>query len=421
MQVSQLLNGHPVDTPSTAPARPLAPPDLDKWLAGLQQRTAAVLSEFVRERCAEHVRGVPGAAFLTDLLTGFVTRGKFVRSTFTYLGWLSTATDSAASNWAASNWPASNCPASNWPASDWGAIDWDATGSDAAVRAAASTELVHAFALLQDDVMDRSGLRRGQPAAHVRLASWHRAQGLDGSAEHFGESAAILLADLCLVWAEQLFRDSGLPPAALARAWPRYDTLRGELAVGQFADLVNDARADPTLDEVLDVTRRKSGNYTVRRPLELGAALAGAGEPVLAVLGQYGELVGEAFQLRDDVLGVFGEPDVTGKPSGGDLLEHKATSLVVLAADLASPAQNAELSRLAQRDDLAVGDIDRWRQLIIDTGAGVRIEQMISDRVTAACAALNHGGAQDGAHGGLSPFVRDTLIDLAVRFTDRAH
>jgi geranylgeranyl diphosphate synthase type I len=163
----------------------------------------------------------------------------------------------------------------------------------------------------------------------------------------------------------------------------------------------------------------------VRRPLELGAALAGAGEPVLAVLGQYGELVGEAFQLRDDVLGVFGEPDVTGKPSGGDLLEHKATSLVVLATDLASPAQDAELSRLAQRDDLAAGDIDRWRQLIIDTGAGVRIEQMISDRVTAACAALTHGGAhggaQDGAHGGLSPFVRDTLIDLAVRFTDRAH
>ena len=386
MQVSQLLNGHPVDTPYPAPARPFHASDLDTWLKEWQQQTAAVLSDFVRERCAEHVRGVPGATFLTDLLTGFVTRGKFVRSTFTYLGWLSAAAE-----------------------------------SDPAQRAAASTELVHAFALLQDDVMDRSALRRGQPAAHLRLARWHRAQGLDGSAEHFGESAAILLADLCLVWAEQLFRDSGLPPAVLARGWPRYDTLRGELAVGQFADLVNDARGDPTLDEVLDVTRRKSGNYTVRRPLELGAALAGAGEPVLEVLGTYGELVGEAFQLRDDVLGVFGEPDVTGKPSGGDLLEHKATSLVVLATDLASPVQDAELSRLAHRDDLDAAAIDRWRQLIIETGATVRIEQMISDRVTAACAALTHGGAHSGARGGLSPFVRDTLIDLAVRFTDRAH
>ena len=86
--------------------------------------------------------------------------------------------------------------------------------------------------------------------------------------------------------------------------------LRGELAVGQFADLVNDARRSPSLDDVLDVTRRKSGNYTVRRPLELGATLAGCGEQKLGVLGEYGELVGEAFQLRDDVLGVFG-----GRPS----------------------------------------------------------------------------------------------------------
>ncbi len=382
MQVSQLLKDHPVDTPPPVPAQPLQATDLDRWLKERQHQTAAVLSDFVRDRCAEHVRGVPGATFLTDLLTGFVTRGKFVRSTFTYLGWLSAAAE-----------------------------------SDPAQRAAASTELVHAFALLQDDVMDRSALRRGQPAAHLRLARWHRAQGLAGSAERFGESAAILLADLCLVWAEQLFRDSGLPPAVLARGWPRYDTLRGELAVGQFADLVNDARGDPTLDEVLDVTRRKSGNYTVRRPLELGAALAGAGEPILAALGEYGGLVGEAFQLRDDVLGVFGEPGITGKPSGGDLLEHKATSLVVLAADMASPVQDAELSKLAHREDLADGDIDRWRQLIIDTGATVRIEQMIGARVTAACAALRHGTA----HGGLSPFVRDSLTDLAVRFTDRAH
>ena len=382
MQMTQLVNGHPVDTPSPALARPLRQSDLDEWLGRHQRRTTEVLTGFVRDRCAEYVRDVPGATFLTDLLTGFVIRGKFVRSTFTYLGWLSAAAE-----------------------------------SDPALRAAASTELVHAFALLQDDVMDRSALRRGQPAAHLRLARWHRDQGLDGSAERFGESAATLLADLCLVWAEQLFRDSGLPPAMLARGWPRYDTLRGELAVGQFADLVNDARGDPTLDEVLEVTRRKSGNYTVRRPLELGAALAGAGEPILAVLGRYGGLVGEAFQLRDDVLGVFGEPEVTGKPVGGDLLERKATSLVVLAADMASPVQDAELSTLAQREELTDGDIDRWRQLIIDTGATVRIEQMISDRVTAACAALRHGAD----HGGLSPFVRDSLTDLAVRFTDRAH
>jgi geranylgeranyl diphosphate synthase type I len=383
MQLSQLMNGHPVITPARAPLPPPdPPPGLDRWLSQRQQQTAAVLTGFVRDRCAEHVHGVPGAGFLTDLLTGFVAEGKFVRSTFTYLGWLG------------------------------GAAQSTATQSDAAARAAASTELVHAFALLQDDVMDRSALRRGHPAAHVRLAGWHRDQGLDGSAGRFGESAAVLLADLCLVWAEQLFRDSGLPAAALARGWPRYDTLRGELAIGQFADLVNDARGEPTLDEVLGVIRRKSGNYTVRRPLELGAALAGADERVMTVLGQYGGLVGEAFQLRDDVLGVFGRPEVTGKPNGGDLLEHKATSVVVLAADMASPAQDAELSRLSGREDLDDADLDRWRELIVGTGAIVRIEQMIAERVTAACDRL--------AGAGLSPFVRDTLTDLAVRYTDRA-
>ena len=230
---------HPARPASLSSCRP-AEQHLDRWLADVRHRVAGVLAAFVRDRCAEHVHDVPGAQFVTDLLGEFVAGGKFVRSTFTYLGWLSGAGE-----------------------------------SEAARRAAASTELLHAFALLQDDVMDRSGLRRGRPAVHRRLADWHRAQGLAGPADHFGESAAILLSDLCLVWAEQLLRDSGLNAPALARGWPRYDTLRGELAVGQFADLVNDARAIPTLNEVLDVTRRKSGNYTVRRPLETPGGRAG--------------------------------------------------------------------------------------------------------------------------------------------------
>lgn len=376
MQVTQLLNGSSgvaeLARDDGGGAR-----DLGEWLGGVRDQVADVLTAFVRDRCAEHVHDVPGAGFVTELLAESVAGGKYVRSTFTYLGWLSGAAESSA-----------------------------------ALRAAASTELLHAFALLQDDVMDQSALRRGRPAVHLRLADWHRAQGLHGPAGRFGESAAILLGDLCLVWAEQLLRDSGLGAAALARGWPRYDTLRGELAVGQFADLVNDARRSPTLDEVLDVTRRKSGNYTVRRPLELGAALAGSDERLLAVLGEYGELVGEAFQLRDDVLGVFGRPSVTGKPSGGDLREHKATSVVVLATELAAPSQLARLSRLARREFLDDADVDQWRQLITETGATTRIEQMISRRVTAACDRL--------AGSGLDDFVLTALCDLAIRYTDRS-
>ncbi len=403
MQVGQLLgesSGEATPSGSPAPPVPLAPGtslgssepgrppaglpgdrtgdrELDQWLAGVQQRVTGVLTAVVRERCAEYVRGVPGADFVAGLLAEFVAGGKFVRSTFTYLGWRSGAEE-----------------------------------SESALRAAASTELVHAFALLQDDVMDRSVLRRGRPSVHARLADWHRAQGLSGPAERFGESAAILLSDLCLVWAEQLLRDSGLSAAALGRGWPRYDTLLGELAVGQFANLVNDARRSPSLDDVLDVTRRKSGNYTVRRPLELGATLAGCGEQVLGVLGEYGELVGEAFQLRDDVLGVFGRPSVTGKPSGGDLRERKATSMVVLAGEMATPAQRARLIDLSGRESLDEEHVDQWRRLIAETGATARIEQMISSRVSAACDRLTGGGLND--------FVLGALRDLAIRYTNRA-
>jgi geranylgeranyl diphosphate synthase type I len=372
-RVAPALPGQP-DTAHLA--QPESAGELSQWLGQLRQEVAAVLTGYVRDRCAEYGHDLPGARFITDLLADFVTGGKCVRSTFSYLGWLSGAAEASA-----------------------------------AVRAAASAELLHAFALLQDDVMDQSGLRRGRPAVHVQLAGWHRAQGLKGPAGRFGESAAVLLADLCLVWAEQLFRESGLPAAALARGWPRYDALRGELAVGQFADLINDARRQPAMNEVLDVARRKSGNYTVRRPLELGAALAGCDKDVMAVLGEYGELVGEAFQLRDDVLGVFGWPDITGKPSGGDLRERKATSVVVLAAELATPAQGAELSRLAASEVLDDAGVARWRELITDTGARFRIEKMIAVRVGAACRQL------DGSR--LPGFVHSALGELAVRYTDR--
>ena len=297
---------------------------LESWRGDLRDTVLAMVSDFVRNRCALALQGT-GVDIVSDVLIKFVDGGKCLRSTFMYLGWLCGADDDTA-----------------------------------ALRAAASLELLHAFALLQDDVMDGSALRRGQPSAHAQFATWHRARRLSGSPDRFGESAAVLLGDLCLVWAEQMLRESGVEGAALSRAWPRYDAMRTELAVGQFADLVNDARRFPPLDEVLDVSRRKSGNYTVRRPLEIGAALAGCSDGVLAALGGYGEAIGEAFQLRDDLLGIFGSPSVTGKPAGGDLSERKATSVVVAAHHLADSTLRRQLGELMTRSEL---DENRCRSL----------------------------------------------------------
>ena len=352
------------------------------WHNEVRERAMRTLAAFVQDRCAEHVRGVPGADLMAGLIGEYVAGGKYLRSTFAYLGWLCGRTGD----------------------------------SDAGLRAAASMELLHAFALLQDDVMDSSSMRRGRPTAHVRLADWYRELGSAGDAGRFGESAAILLSDLCLVWAEEMLLQSGVSAAALGRARPYYDTLRSELAVGQFADLVYDARRRPAMADVLDMIRRKSGNYTVRRPLELGAALAGCSDAVLHALGLYGGLVGEAFQLRDDLLGVFGPPSVTGKPDGADLHERKATSVTVLAVELATAGQRAELDRLAARDRLTEAEIARWRCLIEETGTVARTEEMIETRVTAALASVR-SAAVEGAP--LDPFVITALGELAVRASDR--
>jgi geranylgeranyl diphosphate synthase type I len=160
--------------------------------------------------------------------------------------------------------------------------------------------------------------------------------------------------------------------------------MRTELAVGQFADLTSDVRDLPSMDSVLEVARRKSGNYTVRRPLEIGAAMSGCSDRTISGLGRYGEAVGEAFQLRDDLLGVFGAETVTGKPDGQDLIERKATSVVIAAHQLADQPARRQLTELMNTADLDDEAIDRWRTLIVATGAVQWIEDTISDRVTSA-------------------------------------
>lgn len=335
------------------------------WHNGVRRTALSHVSDFVDSHCTPQLRDT-GIDIAPEVLTQFLDGGKCLRSTFMYLGWL--------------------C---------------GADPDDRALRAAAGLELLHAFALLQDDVMDDSALRRGRPAAHVQFGEWHRDHRLSGSQSRFGAALAILLSDLCLVWAEQMMRDSGVDAEALARAWPHYDAMRIELAVGQFADVANDAVALPTLDAVLDVARRKSGNYTVRRPLEIGVAMAGR-EDLIEPLGEYGTLVGEAFQLRDDVLGVFGSPDVTGKPAGGDLAERKATSIVVAAQKMADSTIRRQFTELMNAEELADSDIVRWRNLIVATGAPAWIEDLIDERVCAARDAISDNRFDDDVQAALA-------------------
>jgi len=351
------------------------PEKFDVWRIGLRRKVLTHVAEFVAERCAAEL-DESGVEVAGDILVNFLTGGKCLRSTFMYLGWLAGAAD-----------------------------------SDAALFASASLELLHAFALLQDDVMDASSSRRGRPAAHVQFGQWHRKRGLSGPPDRFGESAAILLGDLCLIWAEQMLRESGIEYRRLQQAWPRYDAMRTELALGQFADLASDVRDLPSLAVVLEVARRKSGNYTVRRPLEIGAAMSGCADRTVSGLGRYGEAVGEAFQLRDDLLGVFGAQSVTGKPSGQDLIERKATSVVIAAHHLADAPTRRQLTELMNGADLDDTAIERWRTLIVTTGAVQWIEDTISERVTSACKELDELRIDEP--------VRAALANMAVVCTER--
>jgi geranylgeranyl diphosphate synthase, type I len=324
------------------------PAQFEVWRIGLRRKVLSYLREFVAGRCSAEL-AESGVEVAGDILLNFVAGGKCLRSTFMYLGWLAGSAD-----------------------------------SDEALFASAGLELLHAFALLQDDVMDAASSRRGRPSAHLQFSQWHRNRKLSGPAERFGESAAILLGDLCLIWAEQMLRESGMQYRSLQQAWPRYDAMRTELALGQFADLASDVRDLPSMDMVLEVARRKSGNYTVRRPLEIGAAMSGCSDRTISGLGRYGEAVGEAFQLRDDVLGVFGAASVTGKPDGQDLIERKATSLVIAAHQLADAPTRRQLTELMNAGDLGDDAIERWRALIVTTGAVQWIEDTIVDRVSSA-------------------------------------
>ncbi|MEU4788308.1 polyprenyl synthetase family protein [Micromonospora tulbaghiae] len=278
--------------------------------------------------------------------------------------------------------------------------------------ALSALELLHTFALVHDDVMDASDTRRGLPTAHRAAAARHRVAGHTGDPDRYGEAVAVLIGDLCMVWADRLMAHAAVPAERLLDVRRCYDQMRVETVAGQFLDVLgeNDS-ANWTVDRALRVARYKTASYTVQRPLLFGACLAGADadDPLIAAYTRYGLAVGEAFQLRDDLLGVYGDPETTGKPAGDDLRTGKPTALLMLARQLADPAQRRVLERAGSVT--SADEVDRLADVVRDTGAAARVERMISDRVTEALAALGTAPIDETA--------RTALTGLATAATAR--
>jgi geranylgeranyl diphosphate synthase, type I len=303
----------------------------------------------------------------------------------------------------------------------WG---WQAAGGTDCPEifaAAAALELLQASALVHDDVMDDSDLRRGQPAVHRRFAGWHAATGRSGAGDRFGAGAAILVGDLLLAWTNEMFTGSGFAPAVLRNGAPVFAAMQTELAAGQYLDLLSQADASTSVAAALRVISYKTTKYSTERPLQLGVALAsarggGAGaaesaapadspgraDELARVCSRYGSPLGVAFQLRDDLLGVFGDPARTGKPVCGDIAEGKRTVLLAIARDRASAAQAAVLDRNLGRRDLTDAGAAAVRTVLTDTGAAAECEHLIAAYLKEAVAALDGAPIPDIARSALT-------------------
>jgi len=281
------------------------------------------------------------------------------------------------------------------------------------IRATASLELVHVCALIHDDVMDASDTRRGAPAIHKQFQARHQAEGLHGSSEQFGMAAAILLGDLALIWAAKALHESGAPSQSILRSLPFYDEMRIELMAGQYLDIYEQALASESIERSLKVARYKSGKYSIERPLHFGASLDPRFLPnVIEIYSKYGLPLGEAFQLRDDIIGVFGDPEKTGKPAGDDLREGKRTVLVATTLSRATVIQRTEFLDLFGRKDLNTSQIQTLCQIIVDTGALIELETVIEEMTFKAHKALTTGG--------ITPQAVALLDEMAVAATQRS-
>lgn len=351
------------------------------------------IDEFLANRAPELSAIAPELDPFIEYSESFLSGGKRFRALFCYWGWQAVSSESSSMD----------IPADR-------IVECDL---DAVISAAAALEVFHAAALVHDDIMDNSDTRRGNPAAHKRFEQLHSEGRWLGNGADFGASAALLLGDLLLSWSDELL-DSALrqlphPENALA-ARAEYNTMRTEVTVGQYLDVLeeNSWRSSPEA-ELLTRAHRvivyKSAKYSVEAPLAIGGALGGASLPQLAALRGFGLPLGVAFQLRDDMLGVFGDPSVTGKPAGDDLREGKRTVLIAMARHELPGNARALLDELLGDPTLDDSQIEMLQETIRASGAIEKVEAVIDRNVSLALETMTNAP--------LSPSAKIQLIELA--------
>ncbi|MFC8304187.1 polyprenyl synthetase family protein [Specibacter sp. NPDC057265] len=326
--------------------------DQDVEGADFVAAVAMELESFLAEKRALLERVSPASLVLLDSIQTLATGGKRMRALLCYWGWRGA-----------------------------GGAAGGAAGAGTIVQAGAALELFQTAALIHDDIIDRSDTRRGRPSVHRQFTTLHQSSSWALDGERFGHAAAILAGDLCLSLSEEMFARIGAGAHSTAREV--FNVMRAEVMAGQYLDILEEV-AGPSqphgtaVARASAIIRYKSAKYSSEHPLVLGGALAGADGALLEGYSAFALPLGEAFQLRDDILGVFGNPATTGKPAGDDLREGKRTVLIGLTMECAKEADRSFVHENLGREDLSDGEVERFRAILTDSGALARAEEMIA-------------------------------------------
>ncbi|ABY24235.1 dimethylallyltransferase [Renibacterium salmoninarum ATCC 33209] len=318
------------------------------------------LQEFLAVKRNELAEISVDAPALIDTISGLVTGGKRMRALLCYWGWRG-----AGGN------PETSSPITT---------------------AGAALELFQAAALIHDDIIDRSDIRRGAPSVHRQFSQLHQRQRWALDPERFGHAAAILAGDLCLSFSEEVFSSINVPAPQKARSV--FNTMRAEVMAGQYLDILEEVAGpsrgpENAVERAQSIIRYKSAKYSSEHPLVLGGALAGADANLLSGYSAFALPLGEAFQLRDDMLGVFGDPATTGKPAGDDLREGKRTVLIGYTLRLADSDQADFVDQRLGIPDLGEADIEQIRSIMVGCGAVAATEDLIGRYSDTAFEALD--------------------------------